>query len=99
MSLLVAWSQLVKKGQEPQYKNIEVIEKNENKITIRGAFLGAGSINNPENNYHYYLHIYDNNDLQNLILSLHEFDFPILVYTEIKDITINDIHQLIKSRT
>ena len=44
-------------------KNIEVIEKNENKITIRGAFLGAGSINNPENNYHLEINLSNNTNL------------------------------------
>ena len=44
-------------------KNIEVIEKNENKITIRGAFLGAGSINNPENNYHLEINLSNNINL------------------------------------
>ena len=44
-------------------KNIEEKEKNENKITIRGAFLGAGSINNPENNYHLEINLSNNINL------------------------------------
>ena len=53
----------------------------------------------PDNNHHYYLILHGNSELQNLILSLHEFDFPIVVYTDIKEITLNDIHELIMSRT
>lgn len=45
-------------------KNIEIIEKNENKIIIRGAFLGAGSINNPENNYHLEINLSNDNNLK-----------------------------------
>ena len=40
------------KENEISVKNLTDISENEKKSIIRGAFLGAGSINNPENTYH-----------------------------------------------
>ena len=37
---------------EINIKNLTNISENEKRVIIRGAFLGAGSINNPEKKYH-----------------------------------------------
>ena len=61
-------------------KNINVLEdvdlkEDEKKSLIKGAFLGAGSINNPENKYHLEI-VFSNQKNQEYILKLlKEFDF------------------------
>mgnify|MGYP003373237195 CR=1 FL=1 len=46
------------------YNKIEIINIEKNRSIIRGAFLGAGSINNPENNYHLEINLSNNKNLE-----------------------------------
>ncbi len=47
-------------------KNLFNINDNEKKSIIRGAFLGAGSINNPEKSYHLEINLSNKNNLEYL---------------------------------
>ena len=47
-------------------KEIYNIEDNEKRAIIRGSFLGAGSINNPENTYHLEINLSNKNNLNYL---------------------------------
>lgn len=47
-------------------QNLKEIKENEKKSIIRGAFLGAGSINNPENTYHLEINLSNKNNLEYL---------------------------------
>lgn len=44
-------------------KKIEITNLKKDKSVIRGAFLGAGSINNPENNYHLEINLSNSKNL------------------------------------
>ena len=48
-------------------KELDNIKENESKAIIRGAFLGAGSINNPENTYHLEINLSNKENLRFLI--------------------------------
>lgn len=56
------------------YKNLDINIKNiENlKSFVRGVFLGSGSINNPENQYHLEFELYEFHEIENLISILKE---------------------------
>lgn len=47
-------------------QNLKEIKENEKKSIIRGAFLGAGSINNPENTYHLEINLSNKSNLEYL---------------------------------
>lgn len=51
---------------EINIKNLIDINENEKKSIIRGAFLGAGSINNPEKKYHLEINLSNKNNLEYL---------------------------------
>lgn len=47
-------------------QNLKETKENEKKSIVRGAFLGAGSINNPENTYHLEINLSNKNNLEYL---------------------------------
>ena len=50
------------------YVTLEKIEKEENKkAVIRGAFMGSGSVNNPEKEYHLEIDVNNEQNLKNLV--------------------------------
>lgn len=55
-------------------QNLKEIKENEKKSIIRGAFLGAGSINNPENTYHLEINLSNKNNLEYLFNILKEIN-------------------------
>ena len=59
------------------FEEIEIIKiEDENLIraTLRGMFLGAGSINNPQNTYHLEIELKENKNLKNLIDVIQKYD-------------------------
>lgn len=55
-------------------QNLKEIKENGKKSIIRGAFLGAGSINNPENTYHLEINLSNKNNLEYLFNILKEIN-------------------------
>ncbi|MBQ2938598.1 MAG: DNA-binding protein WhiA [Clostridia bacterium] len=50
------------------------IDENEKRAVIRGAFLGAGSINNPDNTYHLEINLSNENNLRYVISILDDMN-------------------------
>lgn len=63
-----------KKDIEKINTNISELTQEQSKWLIRGAYLGAGSINNPEKKYHLELSIKNKEDASNLVEILKKFD-------------------------
>lgn len=68
---------------EYKIENIENIEK----AFVRGAFLGSGSINNPENKYHIEVTLKDRHMAEMMIKTLQRYDinFKILNASKVED--------------
>ncbi len=68
---------------EYEIENIENIEK----AFVRGAFLGSGSINNPENKYHIEVTLKDRHMAEVMIKTLQRYDinFKILNASKVED--------------
>lgn len=59
------------------YKNAEELNVDERRAIIRGAFLGGGSINNPEKKYHLEINLSNKNNMAYLINILEDMNIKI----------------------
>ena len=62
------------KNEEINIKELIKVNENEKKSIIRGAFLGAGSINNPEKEYHLEINLSNKNNLDYLFEIISNMD-------------------------
>lgn len=62
------------KNEEINIKELIKVNENEKKSIIRGAFLGAGSINNPEKEYHLEINLSNKNNLDYLFKIISNMD-------------------------
>lgn len=63
------------------YATLDNVEKEENKrAIIRGAFLGSGSINNPEKEYHLEIDLSNETNLKELVKLLQQLDIRVKTF-------------------
>ena len=68
--------------------NLKEVSQEEVKWIIRGAYLGGGSINNPENKYHLELSITKKEDAEDIITMLKYFDIKSNIIKKKKEYSI-----------
>ena len=68
--------------------NLSSLTQEQSKWVIRGAYLGAGSINNPEKKYHLELRIVKKEDANNLIEVLKRFEIKSNIIEKNKEYAI-----------
>lgn len=65
-----------------EIKTLENISELDKRAIIRGAFLGGGSINNPENKYHLEINLSSNQNIKKVINILNTFEINIKVLNQ-----------------
>ena len=65
-----------------EIKTLENISEFDKRAIIRGAFLGGGSINNPENKYHLEINLSSNQNIKKVINILNTFEINIKVLNQ-----------------